>query len=68
VVAVIPEEARVTKATFMAVGLALLVIWLLGFVVFKVAGFLIHLLLIAAAVVLIIGLVRRVTPGARRNP
>ena len=57
-----------TKATFMAVGFALLVIWLLGFVVFKVAGFLIHLLLIAAAVVLIVGLVRRVTPGARRNP
>ena len=37
-----------TKATLVTIGIALLVIWALGFIVFKVAGFLIHVLLIVA--------------------
>lgn len=45
------------------IGIILLVIWLLGLVVFKVVGFAIHLLLIAAVVMIIWGLVKR---GARK--
>ncbi|MBA3497181.1 MAG: lmo0937 family membrane protein [Gemmatimonadota bacterium] len=44
-----------------ALGVLLLVLWAIGFVVFKVAGLLIHLLLIVGAVMLILGLIRRVT-------
>ena len=44
-------------------GIVLIVAWVLGLVVFKVAGFLIHLLLIVGAVMLIVGLIRRVRGG-----
>ena len=50
-----------TKSSLVTIGLVLVVLWILGFTVFKVAGFLIHLLLIVGAVVLIAGLVKRVT-------
>ncbi len=46
-----------------ALGLVLIVAWLVGFVVFKVAGFLIHLVLIVGAVLLLLGLFRRVRGG-----
>ncbi len=46
-----------------ALGIVLVIAWVLGLVVFKVAGFLIHLLLIVGAVMLIVGLVRRVRAG-----
>ncbi len=39
-----------------AVAAVLLVLWLLGFVVFHVAGALIHILLLVAAVVIVIRL------------
>jgi len=39
-------------------AIALLVLWLLGAFVFKIAGALIHLLLIVAAVVIVLRLVR----------
>lgn len=42
-------------------GIFLLILWVVGFVVFKVAGFLIHLLVLVAIVMLIAGLFRRVT-------
>lgn len=45
------------------IGIVLLALWLLGFLVFKVVGFAIHLLLIAAVVMIIWGLVKR---GARK--
>lgn len=41
-------------------GILLLVLWVVGFIVFKVAGFLIHLLILVAVVMLIAGFVRRV--------
>ena len=41
-------------------GAVLVIIWAVGFVVFKVAGLLIHLLLIVGAIMLIMGLIRRV--------
>lgn len=44
-------------------GAVLLVAWVVGFVVFKAAGFLIHLLLIVGAVMLLIGLAKRVKGG-----
>jgi hypothetical protein len=44
-------------------GIVLIIVWIMGFVVFKLAGFLIHLLLIAGAILLIVGLVRRVRGG-----
>jgi hypothetical protein len=40
-------------------GMVLVLLWVLGFVVFKTAGFLIHLLLIVGAIALISGFVRR---------
>jgi hypothetical protein len=36
-------------------GALLVIAWIVGFVVFKVAGFLIHVLLIVGAVILIAG-------------
>lgn len=50
-----------------AIGVALLVAWALGFIVFKAAGFLIHLLLIVGAIMLLIGLVKRVSGGVSSN-
>ena len=49
------------KSLLMGVGVLLLVAWVFGFLVFKVAGALIHLVLVVAAILLIAGLVRRVT-------
>jgi hypothetical protein len=46
-----------------ALGVVLLVMWLLGFVVFHVAGGLIHVLLILAVISVIVHLVR----GSRRT-
>jgi hypothetical protein len=40
-------------------GAVLVVAWLVGLVLFKTAGFLIHLLLLVGAVMLVIGLVKR---------
>ncbi|MDQ2669104.1 MAG: DUF5670 family protein [Gemmatimonadota bacterium] len=48
------------RSLLIGVGILLLFLWIAGFVVFKVAGFLIHVVLIIAAVLLIMGLVRRV--------
>ena len=48
-------------------GILLLILWVVGFIVFKVAGFLIHLLILVAVVMLIAGFIRRVAgrrPGA----
>ncbi len=46
-----------------ALGLGLIVLWVVAFVVFKVAGFLIHLVLIVGAIMLIMGLIRRARGG-----
>ncbi len=42
-----------------ALGILLVILWAIGFVVFKVAGLLIHLLLIVGVIMLIMGLIRR---------
>jgi hypothetical protein len=46
-----------------SIGMVLLVAWVVAFLVFKTAGFLIHLLLIVGAIMLLIGLVRRAAGG-----
>jgi hypothetical protein len=43
------------------IGILLVVAWIIGFVVFKVAGFLIHLLVIVGVIMLIVGLFNRVS-------
>jgi hypothetical protein len=52
------------------IGIVLVIAWLLGLVVFKVAGFLIHLLVIVGVIMLIVGLFKRVSGGlsSRRRP
>ena len=42
-----------------AIGIALVIAWAVGFLVFKVAGFLIHVLLIVGAIMLIRGMFQR---------
>jgi hypothetical protein len=46
-------------------GILLVVAWVLGFVVFKLAGLLIHLLIIVGVIMLIVGLFKRVGGGTR---
>ena len=48
----------------MVLGIVLLVLWLLGFVVFKVSSALIHLLLLIAVVVIVYRLVTGRRPVA----
>lgn len=48
------------KSLLTGVGVLLLVAWVFGFLIFKVAGFLIHLVLVVGVILLIAGLVRRV--------
>ncbi len=42
-----------------AIALILVVLWLLGFSVFHVAGALIHLILVIAVIMFVVGLLRR---------
>jgi hypothetical protein len=41
------------------IGILLVIAWVLGLVVFKVAGFLIHLLVIVGVIMLILGFFRK---------
>ena len=50
-----------SKSLLVGAGVLLLILWIAGFVIFKVAGFLIHVVLIVGAILLIMGLIRRVT-------
>ena len=43
------------------IGILLVVAWVVGFLVFKVAGILIHLLIIVGIIMLIVGFFRRVS-------
>jgi uncharacterized protein DUF5670 len=45
------------------IGILLVIAWVVGFLVFKVAGILIHLLIIAGIIMLIVGFFRRVSGG-----
>jgi hypothetical protein len=50
-----------------SIGILLVIAWAIAFVVFKVAGFLIHLLLIVGAIMLLVGFFRRVGGGMSSN-
>jgi hypothetical protein len=47
------------------IGIVLVIAWVLGFVVFKLAGFLIHLLVVVGIIMLILGLIKRVDREVR---
>jgi hypothetical protein len=49
-------------------GIVLLIAWGVGVLVFKVAGFLIHVVLIVGAIMLLLGLLRRVRGGVSSGP
>jgi Family of unknown function (DUF5670) len=44
------------------IGIMLVIAWVLGLVVFKVAGFLIHLLIIVGVIMLVVGFFKRTVP------
>jgi hypothetical protein len=50
-------EARVKG--LVSFGALLVIVWVAAFVIFKVAGFFIHLVLIVGVILLILGLIRR---------
>lgn len=47
------------------IGILLVVVWVVGFLVFKVAGFLIHLLIIVGIIMLIVGFFKRIGGDVR---
>ncbi|HEY7505822.1 MAG TPA: DUF5670 family protein [Gemmatimonadales bacterium] len=50
-----------------SLGILLVVLWLVAWLVFKVAGLLIHLLLVAGVLMLIVGLVKRAGRAVSRD-
>ena len=48
------------------IGILLVVVWVVGFLVFKLAGALIHLLVIVGIIMLLVGFFRRVTGRGNR--
>jgi cobalamin biosynthesis protein CobD/CbiB len=52
---------RLRMQGLVSIGVLLVIAWVVAFVVFKVAGFLIHLLLIVGAIMLVVGLARRMS-------
>ena len=47
------------------IGILLVVVWVVGFLVFKVAGFLIHLLIIVGIIMLIVSFFKRIGGDVR---
>ena len=50
-----------------SLGVLLVVLWAVAWLVFKTAGFFIHVLLIVGAIMLIMGLVKRAGRGVSRE-
>jgi hypothetical protein len=50
-----------------ALGILLIVVWIVAGLLFKTAGFLIHLLLIVGAIMLIVGLLKRAGRAVSRD-
>jgi hypothetical protein len=58
------QHANVERREFsvlFTIAIVLLVLWILGFSVFHVAGALIHIILVVAVVMFVVGLLRRGT-------
>ena len=51
------QEVLVKFGAFLGLAILLMIVWVVSFVVFHVAGFLIHLLLVVALIFLVIQLV-----------
>jgi hypothetical protein len=49
--------------SLVSLGVLLIIAWAVAFVVFKVAGFLIHLLVIVGVIMLVVGFLRRAGGG-----
>ena len=58
-----PPRRGGTEKGLVPIGILLVIAWVVGFLVFKVAGILIHLLIIAGIIMLIVGFFRRVSGG-----
>jgi hypothetical protein len=58
-----PPRRGGTVKGLVPIGILLVIAWVVGFLVFKVAGILIHLLIIAGIIMLIVGFFRRVSGG-----
>ena len=50
-----------------ALGVLLVIAWVVGFLVFKVAGLLIHLLLLVGAIMLLLSFLRKATGSGRSS-
>lgn len=50
-----------------SLGVLLIVVWAVAWLVFKTAGFLIHLLLVVGAIMLILGLLKRAGRAVSRE-
>jgi hypothetical protein len=50
-----------------ALGTLLVIAWLVGFLVFKIAGLLIHLLLLVGVIMLLLSFLRKATGGERSS-
>lgn len=46
------------------IGILLVIAWVVGYLVFKLAGFLIHLLVIVGIIMLVVGLFRKMSGGS----
>jgi hypothetical protein len=57
-------ERSTAIQNLISIGILLVVAWVVGFLVFKVAGFLIHLLVIVGIIMLLVGFFRRVGGGS----
>jgi hypothetical protein len=53
-------QRSLAMQNLISIGILLVVAWVVGFLVFKVAGFLIHLLVIIGIIMLVVGFFRRV--------
>jgi hypothetical protein len=50
-----------------ALGTLLVIAWVVGFLVFKIAGLLIHLLLLVGVIMLLLSFLRKATGGERSS-
>ena len=50
-----------------ALGILLVIAWVVGFLVFKIAGLLIHLLLIVGVIMLLLSFLRKATGSERSS-
>jgi hypothetical protein len=65
--ALLPTHPEASMRGLVSLGILLVVLWAVAWLVFKTAGFFIHLLLIVGAIMLIVGLVKRAGRAVSRD-